>query len=377
MLDSIRSFLNLSFAEISIGGLCVVVICIVAAIGLNYLTQYFLTRRPKHLAGDRLKKHDIIFGSLKKPLRALFLTVGCAFGLVVIDTPSWGVEIFHYIFIGMRALGIGFVFWYLILVTHGFTQYFAQRAETTHTKFDDMLVPLLSGIIKVVLIATGILLVLQTLGFSVMSLVTGLGIGSAAIALASKDTLSNFFGSLVVFFDHPFDIGDWISLNGVEGTVEEIRLRSTVIRTIENSIIMMPNQMLTNTYINNFERRKCRKMDCSFGVLYSTTQEQLESIIEGIKKHLADNPEIYTPTYFVAFNGFGASSLDITVVAYTNSTAKAAHMADKQKFMFEIMRIVEAAHTGFAFPTQTIDWAAGTRQSPFHIADDRREVTPQ
>ena len=187
-------------------------------------------------------------------------------------------------------------------------------------------------------------------------------IGSAAIALAAKDTLANFFGSLVVFFDHPFDIGDWVSLNGVEGTVEEIRLRSTVIRTFENSIILMPNQMLTNTYIDNFERRKCRKMDCSFGVLYSTTQAQLEMIIDGIKKHLAENPNIYTSSYYVAFNGFGASSLDITVIAYTHHTSKADHMADKQNFMFEIMRIVEAAQTGFAFPTQTINWHRPARR---------------
>lgn len=370
MPNFIRSFLDLSIADISIGDLGIIIICVVVAILLDHLIQFFLTRRPKHLKDDHLRKHDIIFGSLKKPLHALFMTIGCGLGLVIIDTPSWGVEIFNYIFIGMRALAIWCVIWYLLLLTRGFSEYFAQHAETTETKIDDMVVPLVTGIIKVLLVAIGILLVLQNLGFSITSLIAGLGIGSAAIALAAKDTLANFFGSLVVFFDHPFDIGDWVSLNGVEGTVEEIRLRSTVIRTAENSIILMPNQMLTNTYIDNFERRKCRKMDCSFGVLYSTTQAQLEMIIDGIKKHLAENPNIYTSSYYVGFNGFGASSLDITVIAYTHRTSKADHMADKQNFMFEIMRIVEAAQTGFAFPTQTINWNAGTPKAPFHIVKD-------
>lgn len=356
MPNGLRAFLDLSIADISVGDFCIIITCIICAFLLDHLFQFLLKRGHALRDDDHAQKRDIIFGSLKNPLHVLCLTIGCGLGLVIIDTPSWGVDIFNYIFIIMRALAIWCVIWYLLLIVRGFTEYFTKKATNTDSKLDDMIVPLLSGILKFILVAIGLLLVLQNLGFSVTSLVAGLGIGSAAIALAAKDTLANFFGSLVVFFDHPFDIGDWISLNGVEGTVEEIRLRTTLIRTVENSVILMPNQMLTNTYIDNFERRKCRKMDCSFGVLYSTTQEQLAEIVDNIKKHLADNPQIYTDSYYVAFSGFGASSLDITVIAYTVRTAKAEHMADKQNFMFEIMRIVEQAHSGFAYPTQTLTW---------------------
>ncbi len=367
MSDPIRAFLGLSFADVSIGDIGIILLCVVCAVALDHVIQHFLTKTPKALEGDRMRKHQILFGSLRKPLHVFFMTIGCGLGLVIIDTPPWGIDIFNHIFVIMRAIVIWCVIWYLLLLTREFSDYFVKRAAKTESKVDDMIVPLISGIVKVLLVAIGLLLVLQNLGFSITSLVAGLGIGSAAIALAAKDTLANFFGSLVVFFDHPFDIGDWISLNGVEGTVEEIRLRTTIIRTAENSVIMMPNQMLTNTYIDNFERRKCRKMDCSFGVLYSTTQPQLETIICNIKEHLAKHPDIYAPSFYVAFSGFGASSLDVTCIAYTNRTSKAEHLADKQNFMFEIMRIVEAAGSGFAFPTQTIDWAAGSEQNPFHF----------
>lgn len=170
------------------------------------------------------------------------------------------------------------------------------KASLTESKLDDMLVPVVGGLVKFVLVYVGVLLVIQNLGYSVTSLVAWLGIGGAAIALASKDTLANFFGSLVVFFDHPFSIGDWISLNGVQGSVEEIRLRTTMIRTFENSLIMMPNVLFTNTSIENYERRVSQKMNCSVGLEYSTTAEQIEEIVAAVKQYNLDNSELYTDT---------------------------------------------------------------------------------
>ena len=165
-------------------------------------------------------------------------------------------------------------------------------------------------------------------------------------------------------------MGDWISINGVEGEVCEIRIRTTLIRTVENSIITIPNSQLTSTHIDNFGRRTSRRMDCSFGVYYNTTADQIESIVSQITQHVLDHQDIFTSTYWIAFNGFGDSSLDISVTVYTHETSKAKHMALKQQFLVTIMRIVEANGTGFAFPTRTLDMSS-LGQQPLRVAIDK------
>lgn len=369
MVEILRSVLNSSFLEISVGDVITIVVCVIIALILDKLIQFFIVRASKKLEEQKRasKFREIILNNLARPLHVLMITVGCSLGLAIMDTPSWGQTIFSWIFILMRAISIWCLIWYLMLVTNKVTDQFLHRAHKTDDKIDDMAVPLISGCVKVLLFVVGILLIIQNMGYSVSSLLAGLGIGGAALALASKDTLANLFGSLVVFLDRPFQLGDWISLNGVEGEVEEIRLRSTLIRTVDNSLITMPNALLTNTTIDNYACRKVRKMECSFGVLYSTTAAQIEQIVAEIKQHLAEHQDVYGPDYYVGFGGFGASSLDITVTAYTRRVAKSEHFEDRQKFMLEIMRIVEKAGTGFAFPTQTLEWASQSPKMPVHV----------
>lgn len=367
MFERLSQFFHYEIAGTSMLDISIVFGCIILALILDYLVQHLIRRIHNRMAkSDKPSSlKSALFESLQNPLHVLCVTCGCGLGLTIIDTPPWGEQIFNYIFIIMRAITIWCVIWYLLIVTKNVSAYLTQRAADSDSKLDDMLVPLITSIVRCLLIIIGVLLVIQNMGYSVSSLLAGLGIGGAALALASKDTLANMFGSLVVFFDHPFDIGDWVAINGVEGTIEEIRLRTTLIRTVENSLITMPNQLFTNTYINNYDRRPSRKMDCNFGVVYSTTAEQIENIINDIKRFIADNPEKYTPTCYIAFSGFGDSCLDISVMAYTVATGKALHMAHKQEFLLQIMRIVKANGSDFAFPTRTIAIDNGAK--PFSI----------
>ncbi len=358
---------------------------------------------------------DIVFSSLGKPVHILVYIIAIGIALFLMSTPKWAVEIKPVIFMLLKAIGIWCGILYMLRVTDKFKEYFARLAAgTKDDKLDDMLVPLISSTIKVILIACGVLVVVQNLGYSVTSLVTGLGIGGAALALASKDTLANLFGAFVVFVDKPFQIGDWICIGSVEGEVEEIRLRTTLIRTWDNSVVTLPNSLLSTESIDNFERRKYRKMECNFGVLYSTTAEQIEKIVSEIKEHLAthvvnvvaieesyrkvkdiksderltseekarkilevkyvpEKNEIYGPSYYVGFKGFGDSSLDIEVVAFTYRTNKAGHMEDRQNFLLEIMRIVERNGTGFAFPTRTLEWAGPQSRIPIQMHQGSKE----
>ncbi len=362
MFDTIQEILHFSFAEISIQSIIIVIGCTLCTYLIDKLAQYIIkclaARITPGKPGSALK--SALLGSLAKPLHVLCLALTCGLGLAIIPTPSWGTEVFRWIFIIMRAITIWCIIWYLLLVTDKVTLFAAKKAGETEDKLDDMIVPMVSGTVKVILVTIGVLLVVQNLGYSVSSLITGLGIGGAALALASKDTLANMFGALVVFLDRPFNVGDWISLNGFEGTVEEIRFRTTMIRTFDNSLVMMPNSYLTNACVNNWERREYRKMNCSFGVLYSTKAEQIEQIVSDIKQYLSEHTELFGPSYYVGFKGFGDSSLDIDVVAFTHNKGYAQFYADRQTFGLEIMRIVERNGTGFAFPTRTIEWSSNS-----------------
>ncbi len=134
----------------------------------------------------------------------------------------------------------------------------------------------------------------------------------------------------------------------------EIRLRTTVVRTFQNTLVTLPNSMLTNSSIDNFSRMASRRMDCNFGVVYSTTADQIEGIVNDVKTYLQSHPEQYDSTYWVGFEGFGDSTLDISVIAYTVATDKTTHMRHKQAFMLAIMRIVRAHGSDFAFPTRVL-----------------------
>ena len=195
MVEILKSILNSSFLEISVGDVITIVVCVIIALILDKLIQFFIVRASKKLEVQKRasKFRDIVLNNLARPLHVLMITVGCSFGLAIMDTPSWGQDIFSWIFILMRAISIWCLIWYLMLVTNKVTDQFLHRAQKTDDKIDDMAVPLISGCIKVLLFVVGILLIIQNMGYSVSSLLAGLGIGGAALALASKDTLANLF----------------------------------------------------------------------------------------------------------------------------------------------------------------------------------------
>lgn len=297
-----------------------------------------------------------IIEALQKPLHVFFVTVGSALGFTIIDTPSWGVALFRIIITALQAISMWCLIWFLLnLIKTVFTPMALEQAKKNGIHFGEMLVPILMSILRAILMVIGVLFVAQNMGYSISSLLAGLGLGGAAIALASKDTLSNIFGSFVILFDQPFDIGDWVTIDGIAGTVEDISMRSTKIRTFDDTLVVIPNQLLTTTKIDRRGKVKT-KMDCNFGVLYSTSVAQLREIITNIEKYLESHPDQYEANkHYVHFNEFGASSLNVTVVAYTKNTKYKEHVKLKQEFMFAIIDIVRASGTEFAFPTQTLD----------------------
>lgn len=235
-----------------------------------------------------------------------------------------------------------------------FSVYLKSRASLTESKFDDIIIPLLTKTAFVLMYLIGAILIAYSFTIDVTSMLAGLGIGGLAFAFAAKDTLANFFGSIMIVLDRPFDIGDFIVVSGHEGIVEEVGFRSTRIRTFNDSVISISNGELANSAIDNKGKRRFRRMTTSLGLEYSTPPEKIEAFCEGVRQIILAHPFTRKDNFHVYFTGYGASSLDISLVTFWETMDYAREQAEKHRLMIDILRLAAELEVDFAFPTQTV-----------------------
>jgi small-conductance mechanosensitive channel len=198
----------------------------------------------------------------------------------------------------------------------------------------------------------GILFILDNLGFKISTVVAGLGIGGIAIALAAQAILGDLFSYFVIYFDRPFELGDFIIFDEILGSVEYIGVKTTKLRSLGGEQIVISNSALTNSRIRNYKRMERRRIVFSFGVLYETPVE----IVRGIPALIS---EIITSLEAVQFDrahfkGFGDSSLDFEVVYYVLSPDYLVYMDIQQSINFRIMEELAKRNVDFAYPTRTV-----------------------
>lgn len=233
--------------------------------------------------------------------------------------------------------------------------YLEKLAKDSENKFDDILVPLVTKTLKTFVVLIGIIFIGNSLTLDMKSIIAGMGIGGIAFALAAKDTISNIFGSLTVLLDRPFQIGDWVLIDGsIEGTVEEVGLRSTRIRTFYDSLISLPNGRLTNAHIDNYGRRTYRRLSTKIGVQYDTPPEKLEAFCEGVRTLIANHPYTRKENFHVYFNNFGNSALEVLLYVFWKVPGWADELNEKHRLLMDILRLGNELGVEFAFPTQTI-----------------------
>jgi len=240
----------------------------------------------------------------------------------------------------------------------------AQRAERTEGRMDDQLVPIIERAAKLVVALLGIVFVFQNMGVDVGSLVAGLGIGGLAFALAAKDALANVFGSLTIFTDRAFQVGDAVEMGGVSGVVEEVGLRSTRVRTFHNSLVTIPNSFVATNRIDNLGKRPYRRTRTTLGILYGTPPEVIQAFVEGIRAIMAANPATVKDSYEVNFYEFGPSSLDILLNFHLEVDGWHGEMTERARIYMEILRLAEELGVGFAFPSQSL-YLEGTPDRPY------------
>jgi MscS family membrane protein len=222
------------------------------------------------------------------------------------------------------------------------------------------LVPLGARSAKVVLLAIAIVASLSLFGYPVASLVAGLGIGGLALALAAQKTVENLFGAFSIGVDQPFREGDFVKIEDFVGTVEAIGLRSTRFRTLDRTIVTIPNGKLADMKLESFSERDRLRLAAVVGLVYSTTPAQLRSALAGFEAVLRAHPKIWPDAVVVRFREFAASSLDIEIMAWFLTRDWGEFQQIRQEILLQFMEVVERAGSSFAFPTRTVHLAAGS-----------------
>jgi MscS family membrane protein len=328
-----------------------ILVSFVIGLILKYISKliFFLILKITHKTG--IGWDDKIIVAINKP-GGYLLGISVLF-LYLYSSDISGKLFTILLFIFKSFLSFSFV--YLIynisdLIVSVFTGYISKK----NNPLGDQLIPLLGKTIKVTLLVMAVLISIQNLGINVVSILAGLGIGGLAIALAAKDTAANLFGSAMIFLDRPFKVGDHILTNSVEGIVEEVGFRSTLLRTFNDSLVSIPNSIVANSNIDNMGARRSRRTNVTLNVEYGTSPEKMEAFLEGIKNIIKKHPQIQKDNYLVAFKAFASSSLDVWIHFYASVEGTAQSLDLNQNIFIEIMYLGKELDVKFAFPTQTI-----------------------
>jgi MscS family membrane protein len=246
------------------------------------------------------------------------------------------------------------IFWIILRIIDFISHVLLYKASLTDNKSDDQLVPFLKELFKTIVIFIGFF---TLLGFvfevNVLTLITGLGIGGIAIALAAKESLENLIGSFTIFLDKPFTVGDLVKVDGVEGTVEKVGFRSTRIRTSEKTMATIPNRGMIDGVLENLSLRNSRKVSFIIGLTYETNSESLRKIITEIESYI-NNHQGTSDDGNASFKSFGDSGLNVEVNYFVTVLDYAEFLNIRQEINLEIMDIVIRNKSDFAYPTQRL-----------------------
>ena len=233
-------------------------------------------------------------------------------------------------------------------------EYLAQAAARTEGTLDDQLVPLVRKTLKLFVLVSGFLFILQNLNVNITALLAGLSIGGLAFALAAQDTIKNLFGSLMIFIDKPFQVGDWINFDGNDGTVEEVGFRSTRVRTFKNSLVYIPNGKLADLTVDNYGMRRYRRFFTTISITYDTPPDLIDAYVEGLREIVINHPQVNNENFHIYLNDFGGSSLNILFYIFFDVPTWGDELKARHEVIGETIRLAETLNVRFAFPTRTL-----------------------
>lgn len=313
-----------------------------------FLLQVFLNRFRKntHLVILKDSPDDLL-----RPLAMLVMAGIWLLGINQLALPDQAMIV---LLVAVKILAGAAAVWSAYRLVDLVTIYLHHQANKTDNKVDDVLVPLISKTLKLFVTVVGITFVASNLDLNVSSLLASLGLGGLAFALAAKDVVQNLFGSVTVIMDQTFHTGDWIVVDNIEGSVEEVGLRSTKIRTFYNSLITLPNSIFINAKVDNMGNRRYRRLKCNVSLTYDTPPDKIEAFCEGVRELVRLHPYMRKDYYHVYLNSLGASSLDVLVYVFWETPDWSTELRERHRFLLDVLRLAKAQQVNIAFPTQTL-----------------------
>jgi MscS family membrane protein len=298
---------------------------------------------------------DIALRRLRGPIGAASTIAVLAVLLPRLDLYAPAVDLTHRLLRAAFLLTIFWAAWRLVDVAQ---QVALQTRWARSAPASRNLIPLGARSSKIVIAAIGIVAVLSLLGYPVASLVAGLGIGGLALALAAQKTVENLFGAFSIGVDQPFREGDFVHVDDFVGTVEAIGLRSTRFRTLDRTIVTLPNGRLADMRLESYAARDRLRLATTVGLVYETTAVQMRQVLAGFERVLRAHPKIWPDTVVVRFAELASSSLNIDVMAWFLTSDWGEFQAIREQVLLQFMEVVENAGTSFAFPTTTLHVAS-------------------
>ena len=326
---------------------------IIAALIIGKITYWISGRYIKKLTSKtETKLDDILIDMFEEPVVLILVAVGTWFAL---NTLTFPVKI---------SLGINHLFQAIIILTVAWLivrffdalceEYIVPLTEKTETDLDDQLLPIIRKGTKFAVWSIAVIVALNNAGYNVAALIAGLGIGGIALAMAAKDTISNVFGGLTIYTDRPFKLKDRIQIDGFDGKVTDIGLRSTKIQTLMGRIVTIPNAKFAEQAIENVSKEPTRKIIVDLGLTYDTPPEKMREALDLLGKIVKSNRKL-TDKYVASFNSFGDFYLGIKFIYFIKKTNdEAAILQVQSDVSLAILEAFNNNNLEFAFPTQTI-----------------------
>jgi len=342
-----HTFLEIEVWRIIAAGVILIFALAIRKVFLNILISFLkkLTSKTKTEVDDKLVE------AIDPPGKLLIVVIALYFVLKVLLIDVSGDSFGGHI---VRTLFIFTIFWMIYRAAGIIAHLFEGLAKKTETDLDDMLLPFINKGIKVIVVIVGITVIAKEWRYDLGALLTGLGLGGLAFALAAQETLANMFGGMTIMLDKPFSVGDWILTPDVEGTVEDIGFRSTRIRTFAHALVTVPNSTLAKSAITNWSRMGKRRITFNLRIKYQTTAEKMDKLLQRTRELLTNHPEIHPQTIFVFFDKFGENSYELFFYFFTITTTWKKYLEVKEDVNLKIMQILDELEIEIALPSTSV-----------------------
>lgn len=320
---------------------------------LDFIQKRVLKRFHNYLQATKTQWDDAFIHAVQKPLTFFIWIIGLSLVLDLIELPVTAE---------LRIVGvIVTIAWVLVRFISFAEANILYQHKVAGKSLDRTTASAISQLLRMTILITATLVLLQSLGFNISAILAFGGIGGIAVGFAAKDLLANFFGGMMIYLDRPFAIGDWVRSTDrdIEGTVEKIGWRTTMIRTFDKRPLYVPNSVFANISVENPSRMSHRRIYETMGIRYDDINAMAD-IIDEVKAMLRAHPEIdQSQTMIVNFNSFAPSSLDFFIYTFTHTTDWIKYHEIKQDVLLKVSDIITAHQAEMAFPTSTL-----------HIADE-------